>query len=136
RSTRFALRSLTRDAGSTSESTFSPTASAVAGLTPAPTPPRAEPSSAWWIFSVSPQNASSPNVSKRKVCRPSSMRVAADVLTTSTGGGGALLLLLQADSETASANASGADGRRGAGMNDLRFISESHEPARSHTYLS
>ena len=60
----------TRSLGSASTSTFSPTASAVFGLTPGPTPPRPAPSIAWCNFSVSPQNAWSPKVSKRKVCSP------------------------------------------------------------------
>src|SRR5256885_6056323 len=49
--------------GSASTSTLSPTASAVVGLTPCTT---------WCIFSVSVQNASSPNVSNRNTCCPSS----------------------------------------------------------------
>src|SRR6185295_201262 len=44
---------------------------AVFGLTPGPTPPFAAPAMAWLRCSVSPQNAWSPNVSKRKVCLPS-----------------------------------------------------------------
>src|SRR5574341_350150 len=57
-------------AGSASESTLSPTASAVLGLTPGPTPPRLAPSTALCRPRVSPQNAWSPKVSKRKTSRP------------------------------------------------------------------
>ena len=49
--------------GRTSTSTFRPTASAVAGLTPAPTPPWAAPSMPWCSFNAPPQKSSSPNVS-------------------------------------------------------------------------
>ena len=66
------LRAAIRLAGSAFTSTFSPTARAVAGLTPGPTPPSFAPSIAWWRFSVSPQKASSPNVSKRKMLWPCS----------------------------------------------------------------
>ena len=58
-----ALSCATSVLGSASTSTLSPTASAVVGLTPCTT---------WCIFSVSVQNASSPNVSNRKMCCPSS----------------------------------------------------------------
>ena len=61
--------------GSASASTFSPTASAVFGLTPGPTPPFLAPAIAWCSCSASPQNASSPNVSKRKICRPCSKKL-------------------------------------------------------------
>src|SRR2546421_910682 len=58
-----ALSCATSVLGSASTSTLSPTASAVVGLTPWTT---------WCIWSVSVQNASSPNVSNRKMCCPSS----------------------------------------------------------------
>src|SRR6266536_1304189 len=64
-------RACLTESGSASTSTFSPTASAVLGLTPGPTPPSLPPSIALWSCSVSPQKAWSPNVSKRKVCWPS-----------------------------------------------------------------
>ncbi len=54
-------------AGSASESTLRPTASAVLGLTPGPTPPFAAPAIALCSCSVSPKKASDPNVSKRKI---------------------------------------------------------------------
>ena len=53
-------------------STFSPTDNAVRGLTPAPTPPCLKPATAWCSLRVSPQKASSPKVSKRKVFLPCS----------------------------------------------------------------
>ena len=68
-SPRFTCRALSAsmiDLGSASTSTLRPTASAVAGLTPAPTPPWALPSIASWIRSVPPQKSSSPKVSNRK----------------------------------------------------------------------
>ena len=58
--------------GSASTSTFRPTASAVFGLTPAPTPPSLAPSIALCSWSLPPQKSSSPKVSKRKMSRPSS----------------------------------------------------------------
>src|SRR6185437_7649928 len=50
---------------------------AVLGLTPGPTPPFFSPAMALCSWSASPQNASSPNVSKRKICRPSPIMRAA-----------------------------------------------------------
>src|SRR5689334_6660527 len=58
--------------GSTSASTFSPTDSAVLGETPGPTPPFLSPAIALCSCSASPQKASLPKVSYRKVSRPSS----------------------------------------------------------------
>src|SRR5262249_31723814 len=58
------------EAGSASTSTFSPRASACLGVRPGPTPPFAAPAIAWFRCRVSPQNASSPKVLKRKVCWP------------------------------------------------------------------
>src|SRR5213080_197489 len=72
RSTFPSLRATMTLAGNASTSTFRPTASAVAGLTPAPTPPNFCPSIASCSRSVSPQKVSSPNVSNRKVRLPSS----------------------------------------------------------------
>jgi hypothetical protein len=63
----------TSDAGRASLSTFRPTASAVLGLTPPPTPPCLSPAIARWSWRVSPQNASLPKVSERNVRRPSSI---------------------------------------------------------------
>ena len=57
-------------AGTALTSTLRPSASACAGETPGPTPPLAAPAMASWSRSVSPQNASSPNVSNRKICLP------------------------------------------------------------------
>ena len=59
-----------RPAAAVAASTFSPTPSAAAGLTPGPTPPKRAPSIAWCSLSVSPQKCSSPKVSKRNVWRP------------------------------------------------------------------
>src|SRR5215813_338959 len=58
------------EAGSAFTSTFSPSASAAFGLSPGPTPPLSAPAIAWFRCRVSPQNAWSPKVSKRKVCWP------------------------------------------------------------------
>src|SRR6266705_1652155 len=70
--------------GRASTSTLRPTASAVFGLTPPPTPPRFSPAMALWSCSASPQNASSPNVSNRKIWRPSrTMRLAFSSITLS-----------------------------------------------------
>src|SRR2546423_638003 len=66
-----ALMALTTDLGSAVESTFRPTERAVFGETPGPTPPWAEPSSAFSSCSAPLQKLSSPNVSKRKTRRPS-----------------------------------------------------------------
>ena len=63
RSTVPALMPAATSAGTASASTFNPTASAVSGLTPGPTPPFAAPAIAWCSLSASPQNASSPKVS-------------------------------------------------------------------------
>src|SRR5262245_58428820 len=63
--------------GSTSASTFKPTESAVLGETPGPTPPFLSPAIALCSCSASPQNALLPNVSWRKVLRPSSIIVCA-----------------------------------------------------------
>ena len=63
RSTVPALMPAATSAGTASASTFNPTASAVFGLTPGPTPPFAAPAIASCSLSASPQNASSPNVS-------------------------------------------------------------------------
>src|SRR2546423_8732050 len=71
RSTLPALRSRWRLGGSASTSTFRPTDNAVFGLNPAPTPPCCRPAMARCSWSASPQNPSLPNVSNRKVCRPS-----------------------------------------------------------------
>src|SRR4051794_32239558 len=70
RSTLPALIALTTDFGSALASTLRPSFSAVAGLTPGPTPPFALPAIALSSWSAPLQNASSPNVSKRKICRP------------------------------------------------------------------
>src|SRR5262249_20579839 len=64
------LRPASTCGGTISASTLRPTASAVAGLTPGPTPPKRAPAIAWCSFSAPPQNASSPKVSKRKICAP------------------------------------------------------------------
>src|SRR5262249_3820122 len=61
-----------RASGNASTSTSSPTASAVFGLTPLPTPPCFSPAMAVCSRSASPQNASLPSVSYRKICRPCS----------------------------------------------------------------
>src|SRR5688572_1616069 len=60
--------------GSASTSTFRPTARAVFGLTPAPTPPFFSPAMALCRPSASPKKASEPKVSKRKICLPSSIK--------------------------------------------------------------
>jgi hypothetical protein len=59
-------------AGIAVASTLRPSARAVLGLTPGPTPPFFAPAIAWWSRSCPPQNAWSPNVSKRKIRRPRS----------------------------------------------------------------
>ena len=83
RSTVPALMPAATSAGTASASTFRPTDSAVFGLTPGPTPPFALPAIAWCSFKVSPQNASSPNVSKRNVFRPFTIDCAAAATTSS-----------------------------------------------------
>src|SRR4051794_25993710 len=70
RSTLPALIASTTDFGSALASTFRPSLSAVAGLTPGPTPPLAEPAIALSSCNAPLQNASSPKVSKRKIWRP------------------------------------------------------------------
>src|SRR2546425_270812 len=61
-----------------------PTDEAVFGLTRPPRPPCFSPPMALWSCSASPQNASSPNVSNRKVWRPSrTMRLALSSITLS-----------------------------------------------------
>src|SRR5919199_6520637 len=89
---------------------------------------------AWCSLSVSPQNASSPNVSNRKVWRPSSRMV--DAFDFTWSGGGALLLLLQAPTNTATANARQMGATRCASMADLPFVLK-ESPARwtSHLHL-
>src|SRR5690348_1562129 len=72
RSTLPCLMACTTAGGSASASTFRPTPSAVFGLTPAPTPPFLTPSIACCRRSCPLQNASSPKVSKRKICLPCS----------------------------------------------------------------
>src|SRR6185436_19305209 len=57
-------------------STLRPTARAVFGLRPGPTPPFLAPAIAWLRCKVLPQKAWSPNVSNRKVCLPCSTSVA------------------------------------------------------------
>ena len=78
----FATFPSTTEAGSASTSTLRPRPSAAVGLTPGPTPPLAEPSIAWCSLIVSPQNASSPNVSKRKTVCPR-FTLSAALVTTS-----------------------------------------------------
>ncbi len=75
RSTLPALSASRTDSGSFFTSTLRPTASAVAGETPSPTPPSLEPSIALCSCSVPPQNAWSPKVSKRKTWRPWATRL-------------------------------------------------------------
>src|SRR3954447_25851261 len=72
RSTLPALIALTTDLGSLEESTLSPTLSAVFGDTPPPTPPCLAPAIARLSWSTPVQKLSSPKVSCRKTCRPSS----------------------------------------------------------------
>src|SRR3954451_14692343 len=72
RSTLPALIALTTDLGSLEDSTFSPTLSAVFGDTPPPTPPCLAPAIARLSWSTPVQKLSSPKVSWRKTCRPSS----------------------------------------------------------------
>ena len=83
RSTVPALMPAATSAGRASTSTFRPTDSAVFGLTPGPTPPFALPAIAWCSWRVPPQNASSPNVSKRNVFRPFTIDCAAAATTSS-----------------------------------------------------
>ena len=61
-----------------------------AGVSPGPTPPFAAPAIAWCSLSASPQNASSPNVSKRKMFRPFSSAAVADSISGSLGVTGCL----------------------------------------------
>src|SRR5881396_131191 len=76
-------------AGIASRSTLRPTLNAVLGLTPGPMPPLRSPAIALWSCSASPQNVSSPNVSNRKVCRPSAiMRSAFSSMTRSNAVAG------------------------------------------------
>src|SRR3954453_20603546 len=56
--------------GRASASTLRPTARAVFGLTPGPTPPLALPAIAWFRCRVPPQKPWSPSVSSGNVCRP------------------------------------------------------------------
>src|SRR5213593_2387947 len=84
RSTLPALSCSCSAGGRAPTSTLRPTDSAVFGLTPPPTPPCFSPAMALWSCSASPQNASSPNVSNRKVWRPSrTMRLALSSITLS-----------------------------------------------------
>jgi hypothetical protein len=73
RSTLPALILFCRSRGKAAASTFRPTARAVLGLTPGPTPPFCAPAIALWSWSSSPQKASSPKVSKRKIRLPCSI---------------------------------------------------------------
>src|SRR3954454_5955435 len=77
RSTCPAARASLMLVGRASTSTFRPTARAVFGLTPGPTPPLALPAIAWFRCRVPPQKSWSPNVSNRNVCRPSLTRSSA-----------------------------------------------------------
>ncbi len=72
RSTLPALSCAFSSSGKASASTLRPTAKAVFGLTPAPTPPFFAPAIAWCSCKASPKNASEPKRSKRKIRRPSS----------------------------------------------------------------
>jgi hypothetical protein len=72
RSTFRALRASARAAGSAETSTFRPRARACFGESPGPTPPFFSPAIARWSWRAPPQNPSLPNVSLRKVVRPSS----------------------------------------------------------------
>lgn len=67
-----ALICATNAAGSAAASTFKPSARAVFGLTPSPTPPNFSPAIASCSRSLPPQKSSEPNVSKRKIRLPSS----------------------------------------------------------------
>src|ERR1700674_2363812 len=62
-----------RDSGKASASTLRPTDKAVLGLTPGPTPPFFAPAIALWSCKASPQKASLPKVSNRKICLPFSI---------------------------------------------------------------
>src|SRR5256886_14388833 len=99
RSTLPALSCSCSAGGRAPTSTLRPTDSAVFGLTPPPTPPCFSPAMALWSCSASPQNASSPNVSNRKVWRPSrTMRLALSSITLSKPEGTPALTALPAGS--------------------------------------
>src|SRR5713226_7646618 len=89
-SSRFTLPALIcflSPSGKASASTLRPTESAVFGLTPPPTPPFFSPAMAWCSCNASPQKASEPKVSKRKICLPSSIvRRACALIKRSLGG--------------------------------------------------